>query len=140
MANRGSDTDALWQGTSTGMRLNDAYVNWASGEPNDNGGTGDYMVMYTNGLWDDEANNGSAVANGYFIEWNADDVLDATNALTYSITSQTVSGAFAINSDSGVITVANGSMLNFEAQSSHTITVRATDGSGQQWTEHSRSN
>ncbi len=98
----------------------------AAGEPNDNGGLGDYQVMYTNGLWDDEANNGSAVANGYFVEWNVDDVLDATNAVTYSITSQTVSGAFAINSDSGVITVSNGSLLNFESQTSHTITVRST--------------
>ncbi len=126
----GADTDPYWQGTSTGIRLNNAYTNWATGEPNDNGGTGDYMVMYTSGLWDDEANNGSAVANGYFIEWNADDVLDATNALTYSVTSQTVAGAFAINSDTGVITVANGALLNFEAQTSHTITVRTTDGSG----------
>ncbi len=64
------------------------------------------------------------------VQWNADDVLDATNALTYSITSQTVAGAYAINSDTGVITVANGSLLNFETQASHTITVRTTDGSG----------
>jgi choice-of-anchor C domain-containing protein len=64
------------------------------------------------------------------VQWNADDVLDATNALTYSITSQTVAGAFAINSDSGVVTVANGSLLNFESQTSHTLTVRVTDGSG----------
>ena len=63
----GTDSDGLWQGTSTGMRLNDAYTNWAAGEPNDNGGVGDYMVMYTNGQWDDEANNGSSVANGYFM-------------------------------------------------------------------------
>ncbi len=124
----GNDVDPFWQGTSTGIQLNGAYTNWATGEPNNNAGTGHYMVMYTSGLWDDEANNGSTVANGYFIEWNADDVLDATNALTYSITSQTVSGAFAINADSGVITVANGALLNFESQASHTITVRVSDG------------
>ncbi len=55
-------------------------------------------------------------------------MLDATNALTYTITSQTVSGAFAINSDSGVITVADGSKLDFETNASHTITVRVSDG------------
>ncbi len=42
----GNDTDAFWQGTSTGMKMNAAYTNWAAGEPNDNGGTGDYMTMY----------------------------------------------------------------------------------------------
>ncbi len=64
------------------------------------------------------------------IEWKADDVLDASNSLTFSLTSQTAAGAFAINSDTGVITVANGALLNFESQTSHTLTVRTTDGSG----------
>ncbi len=126
----GADIDQFWQGTAAGYATNGAYTNWAAGEPNDNGGTGDYQVMYTNGQWDDEANNGSAVPNGYFVEWNADAVLDATNALTYSITSQTVNGAFSINSSTGVITVANGTLLNFENNTSHTLSVRVTDGSG----------
>ncbi len=43
------------RGHPTGIQLNGAYTNWATGEPNNNGGTGHYMVMYTNGLWDDEA-------------------------------------------------------------------------------------
>ncbi len=72
-----------WQGTSTGIRLNNAYTTGPRGAQRQRW-YGDYMVMYSSGLWDDEANNGSAFANGYFIEWNADDVLDATNALTYS--------------------------------------------------------
>ncbi len=29
----GADTDPYWQGTSTGIRLNDAYTNWATGSP-----------------------------------------------------------------------------------------------------------
>ncbi len=64
----------------------------------------------------------------YIAEWNADDVLDVTNTLTYSITSQTVSGAFTINSDTGTITVANGSLLDFETNATHTVTVRVSDG------------
>ncbi len=84
--------------------------------------------MQAAGTWDDDTS--SANKAGYIVEWNADTVLDATNALTYSITSQTVAGAFAINSSTGVITVANGTLLNYEANTSHSLTVRVTDGSG----------
>ncbi len=84
--------------------------------------------MFTNGRWNDVGV--SATNNAYVIEWNMDDVLDATNALAYSISSQSVSGAFSINSDTGVISVLNGSLLDFESLSNHTITVRTTDGSG----------
>ncbi|MEZ6095167.1 MAG: cadherin repeat domain-containing protein [Pirellulaceae bacterium] len=54
--------------------------------------------------------------------------LDATNALTYSIQSQTVAGAFTINSDTGEITVADGSLLDYETNATHTLTVRVSDG------------
>ncbi len=123
-----SASNVFWQGSATGSAVNGAYTNFASGEPNDFNSNEDFLEMDLNGTWND--NSASATQGFYVVEWNADDVLDATNALTYSITSQTVSGAFAINSDTGVITVANGALLNFEAQTSHTITVRTTDGSG----------
>ncbi|HBJ36030.1 MAG TPA: hypothetical protein DDZ51_15035, partial [Planctomycetaceae bacterium] len=55
------------------------------------------------------------------------DVLDATNALTYAIHSQTVAGAFTINASTGVITVADGSLLDYETDATHTITIRVTD-------------
>ncbi len=117
-----------WQGTGTGYAVNGAYVNWATGQPNDTGGVEDFaFLQLADGGWND---HDSVSVQRSVVQWNADDVLDATNALTYSINSQTVSGAFAINSDTGVITVANGALLNFEAQTSHTLTVRVTDGSG----------
>ncbi len=39
-------------------------------------------------------------------------------------------GRFAIANGTGLITVANSSLLNYEAQTSHTIVVRATDAGG----------
>ncbi|MFO0077638.1 MAG: VCBS domain-containing protein, partial [Planctomycetota bacterium] len=55
---------------------------------------------------------------------------DATNnIITYSL-DDTSGGRFAINSSTGVVTVANGSLLNYEAATSHSITVRATSADG----------
>ncbi len=126
---RGSSaTSQGWQGTGTGFATNGSYTNWASGQPNDTGGVEDFaFLQLADGMWND---HDAASVQRSVVQWNADDVLDATNALTYSLTTQTVAGAFSINSDTGVITVANGALLNFEAQTSHTLTVRVTDGSG----------
>ena len=53
----------------------------------------------------------------------------ATDADTYSLTDD-AGGRFAIDSVSGEVTVANGSLLNFENNTSHNITVRVTDSGG----------
>ncbi|MBX3328070.1 MAG: cadherin repeat domain-containing protein, partial [Nitrospira sp.] len=53
---------------------------------------------------------------------------------TYSLT-DTAGGRFAINASTGVITVADGSLLNYEAASSHNLTVQVTDSGGQSYTE-----
>ena len=42
----------------------------------------------------------------------------------------TPAGRFAINATSGQITVANGSLLDYETATSHSITVRMTDQGG----------
>jgi hypothetical protein len=55
--------------------------------------------------------------------------LDAAAVLSYSL-SDNPGGRFAINASTGVITVANGSLLDFEAKASHTIWVRTADQSG----------
>ncbi|MDR6121340.1 LPXTG-motif cell wall-anchored protein [Bacillus sp. SLBN-46] len=47
--------------------------------------------------------------------------------LTYSIVSGNETGAFAIDSATGAITVADGSQLDYETKSSHVLTVRASD-------------
>ncbi|MEZ6135354.1 MAG: LamG-like jellyroll fold domain-containing protein [Pirellulaceae bacterium] len=124
-----SASDTFWSGAVSGNRVNDLYNNWNSAtQPNDAGGAEDAARFDpTDGRWYD-APEGSSY--GYIVQWSADDVLDATNAVTYSIQSQTVAGAFTINSDTGEITVADSSKLNYEASAAHTLTVRVTDGSG----------
>ncbi|MGC1243413.1 MAG: cadherin domain-containing protein [Chryseosolibacter sp.] len=54
---------------------------------------------------------------------------DAAAALTYSIIAGNAGAAFAINSNTGEITVNNISALNFEAGPSFVLTIRANDGS-----------
>ncbi|MCA9189323.1 MAG: cadherin domain-containing protein, partial [Planctomycetales bacterium] len=118
--------EQIWQGTNTGYRVDGSYTNWGSSEPNDFGGDEDFaQLQETDGKWRDSS---SAVTSRYVIQWDADTVLDATNALTYSIQSQTVAGAFAINSDTGEITVADGSLLDYETNATHSISVRVSDG------------
>jgi hypothetical protein len=66
-------------------------------------------------------------ANGTLvgITASASDADAINNTITYSL-DDNASGRFAINSSTGVVTVANSSLLNFEAATSHAITVRAT--------------
>jgi len=52
-----------------------------------------------------------------------------TNVIAYSL-DDNAGGRFAINTLTGVVTVANRSGLNFEANSSHSITVRALSDDG----------
>ncbi len=122
-----SDSSEFWNANSGGYNVDGRYTNWLAGEPNAPTAGDDFIRMNSTGKWLDRENT---FTYAYVVEWNADDVLDATNSITYSITSQSVSGAFAINSDTGQLTVANSLLLNFESQSSHTITVRVTDGNG----------
>jgi hypothetical protein len=67
------------------------------------------------------ASNGTAVG----LTATAADVNGGT--VTYSLT-DSAGGRFAINATTGVVTVADGSLLNYEAATSHAITVRASDG------------
>jgi T1SS-143 domain-containing protein len=54
---------------------------------------------------------------------------DNATGLVYSLTNN-AGGRFAIDPSTGVITVANGSLLNFETATSHSIVVRVTDPAG----------
>ena len=60
--------------------------------------------------------------------------VDAGDTKTYSLT-DTAGGRFAINASTGVITVADGSLLNYETAASHNLTVQVTDSGGQSYTE-----
>jgi hypothetical protein len=54
---------------------------------------------------------------------------DAGDTPTYQLI-DTAGGRFAIDATTGQVTVADGSLLNYEAATSHTVTVRVTDSAG----------
>ena len=72
----------------------------------------------------ESAANGTAVG----ITASAADA-DATDTVTYSLDSS-AGGAFAIDATTGVVTVADTGLIDFETATSHTITVRATSSDG----------
>ncbi len=69
------------------------------------------------------------VANGTVVGTVTGTDVDTGDTKSYSL-SDTAGGRFAINATTGEITVANGSLLNYEAATSHTVTVRVTDSGG----------
>ncbi len=73
----------------------------------------------------ENATNGSTVG----ITANAVDADGSNNTVTYTL-SDNAGGRFTINATTGVVTVANGTLLNFEAATSHSITVLATSSDG----------
>jgi hypothetical protein len=73
----------------------------------------------------ENAANGETVG----VTASATDADDTTNTITYSL-SDSAGGRFAIDSATGVITVADGTMLNYEVDSSHSITILATSADG----------
>ena len=54
---------------------------------------------------------------------------DSGDTKTYSLT-DAAGGRFAVNSSTGAITVANSSLLDYEAATSHSVTVQVTDSGG----------
>lgn len=72
---------------------------------------------------DENAANGTVV--GTFAATDA----DSGDVLTYSLTNN-AGGRFAIDANTGVITVANGSLLDYETAQTQGIVARATDSSG----------
>ena len=118
------DSSQFWQGDENGYAVDQSYENWGSAQPN-GVGAGDYgyVIVATGEWWDHTAADTASV----LVEWNADDVLDATQAITYSIQSQSVAGAFEIDADTGEIRVADGTLLDADTLATHTITVRSTD-------------
>ncbi|MFN9414967.1 MAG: LamG-like jellyroll fold domain-containing protein, partial [Pirellula sp.] len=68
----------------------------------------------------ENASNGTVVGSASTID------ADPWDTHSYSLTDN-AGGRFAINSTTGQITVANGSLLNHETTSQHTVTVRTTD-------------
>ena len=128
------DDDQFWQGEIDGYNPDNAYANWRAGRPdNGSGSANSLLIRGIDGEWDDDDGSNSRAS---ITEWNADDVLDATQAITYAINAQTVAGAFAIDASTGEITVADGSKLDFETTATHTLTVRTTDADNNTYDEN----
>ncbi|MFN9911928.1 MAG: cadherin repeat domain-containing protein, partial [Pirellulaceae bacterium] len=68
-------------------------------------------------------------ANGTIVGTVTGQDVDSGETLTYSLVDD-ADGRFAINSSTGVITDANSTLLNYEAATSHNLTVRVTDTAG----------
>ncbi|GAA4451173.1 DUF4347 domain-containing protein [Novipirellula rosea] len=73
------------------------------------------------------------VANGTTVGVTAF-AIDPSDTVSYSLDDD-AGGRFEINSTTGVVTVSNGSLLNYEAATSHDITIRATSSDTSTTTE-----
>ena len=117
------DDDLFWRGAVSGTAQSGQYTNWFPGEPND-GLTGeDFAVIRIDGEWMD---GGNSTVAAYVIEWDASEVL---SNYTFSLTDD-AGGRFAIDGNTGEITVADGSLLDYESAISHNVTVEVTDAGG----------
>ena len=68
-------------------------------------------------------------ANGTVIGIVSGTDLDSGDTQSYSLT-DTAGGRFAINASTGEITVGDGTLLDYESATSHSVTVRVTDAGG----------
>ncbi len=118
----------FWDGDETGVATNGAYTNWRIGEPDDNLGERYAILNQLSGLWTDRHHTAEL---GSVIEWDADSVL---GAFRYSIESDP-GGAFIMDADTGTLLVSDGSLLDYEASSTHDVLVRVTDIAGEFYEE-----
>jgi hypothetical protein len=70
------------------------------------------------------------LSNGTSIGVMSSSDQDANDTRTWAITGGNVGGAFAINSTTGLITVATSSAMNFEVTPTFVLTIQATDTGG----------
>ena len=79
----------------------------------------------TNNAVTENALNGSTTG----ITASASDADASDNTVTYSL-SDSAGGRFTIDAGTGLVTVANGSLLDFETSTSHSITIQASSSDG----------
>ncbi|MGB7324719.1 MAG: DUF642 domain-containing protein, partial [Rubripirellula sp.] len=88
----------------------------------------DYARINTDGTWADDTEGSN---HAYIIEWDASEVL---SNFTFSLTDD-AGGRFAIDSNTGKITVADSSLLDYETATTHNIGVQTTDAAGKSYAE-----
>ncbi|MBT7756509.1 MAG: hypothetical protein HN732_04220 [Rhodospirillaceae bacterium] len=89
--------------------------------------TPDDVTLTADGV-DENASNGTVVGTAAGVD------PDSGETFTYSLTDN-AGGRFAISANTGEITVADGSLLDFETTQSHNITIRVTDSTGKTYDE-----
>ena len=113
---------------ASGDQVNGSFECFGLTEPNGGVGENNLEIRSADGDWNDET---PSISNPYIVEWDASEVL---SNFTYSLTDDS-GGRFAIDPHTGEITVANGSLLDFETNSSHSPTVQVTDSAGASYSE-----
>ncbi|MEZ6057924.1 MAG: tandem-95 repeat protein [Planctomycetaceae bacterium] len=124
------DGDQFWSGGATGSATSGDFANFSPGEPYGDGNspTEDYLIMYTDtGLWDDIE---PTSIPGYTIEWDASEVLS-----NYTFSINDPSSNFEIDTNTGEITVAATSTLDYETATFHDVDVTVTDAAGNSYLE-----
>jgi|GEM_PF-5040054 len=120
-----NNNQRFWIGEGTGNAQPGFYTNWNGAEPNGDNPDEHYARMAFNvGDWRDTRATVNTLS--YVVEWDANDV---ANNFTFSL-SDDANGIFAIDPNTGEITLIDTSQLDFTNASSHNITVEVTDGNG----------
>ena len=99
----------------------DLLITWTSGQDGDND-----VYSTTLGLGNHVSEN---VADGTVVGRAVATDSDAGDTLTYSLVDD-AGGRFRIDSRTGEVTVADGSLLDFETATSHTVRARVVDADG----------
>jgi len=85
-------------------------------------------ITFTGGTVSENATAGTVVATASVVD------ADAGDTHSYELTGD-ADGKFVIDADTGVVTVADGADLNYEAANAHEITVQVTDSEGEVYEE-----
>ncbi len=84
---------------------------------------------FTTGAVDSQLSIEENSANGSHVGFVTTEDSDAGETFSYSLI-DSAGGRFAVNSATGEVTVANGTLLDYDTATSHNITVRVTDSGG----------
>ena len=110
--------ERFWVGGIGGTSQPGFYENWRSDEPTGGPTNDDFARLErSTGQWRDTPV--SVASNSYVVEWDAAEVLAGH---TFNLTDN-ANGRFVIDSITGDITVADGSLLDFETDTTHNLSL-----------------
>jgi hypothetical protein len=122
-----NNDDLFWVGDETGSAANGRFSNWVANEPSGNNPNENFArLQRLTGQWRDS--DGDLSMYSYVVEWDAAEVF-GSGTQTFALIDD-ANGRFQIDSATGEITVADGSQLDFEADTSHEVIVEVTSEGG----------